>query len=534
MTTLLPARIKQAIKSGPVPVIRDWRRLLAGELTRAERVMRFAEACLLVPEGKLVGQPLVLAEFQQALLYAIFDNKVPTRRAICSIARKNAKTATIAILLLAFLVGPEATLNARISSGALSRKQAAEVYNLASKMLMMSEKLKGTFRLVPSSKRIVGLARNTEYEALAAEGKTAHGGSPLVAILDEAGQVRGPYNDFFEAITTSQGAHEHPLEIWISTQAPAPGDLFNMLIDDAEAAKEPSTVCHVYAAPEDCELDDQDAWYAANPALGIFKNLDEMKKDAKKAKRMASYENTFRWLHLNQRVTADSPFISRAAWDACNGAIDERAFVEGVVYAGLDLSQTTDLTAFVLAAHWQEAWHVKPFFFMAEGLVQERSRADRVPYDVWVRQGHMETTPGKSVALDWVARRVVEECAKVNLKTLLFDRWRIDQLKIQLDAMGATLPLVEFGQGYKSMSPAVSALEEAVLHEKLLHAGHPTLTMCARNAVIVMDGSGGRKLDKSKATGRIDGMVALAMAIGGAGNIAEVEKPRAAPSIRVL
>ena len=524
---------KPAILSGPVPKGRAWRKLKPASLTRAERAMCFAERHLVVPEGKLVGKPIRLAAFQEDFFYAVFDNVVHTRRAILSIARKNSKTATIAIILLVFLVGPEAVQNARLASGALSRKQAGEVYNYASKMAAMSLTISKLVRPVLSSKRLVGLPMNTEYEALAAEGKTAHGGSPLVAILDEAGQVQGPYDAFFEAITTSQGAYEKPLEIWISTQSRTDGDLFNRLIDDAAASGDPATVCHVYRAPEDCELDDEAAWKAANPALDLFKSRQELIDGAAKAARLPEAENTFRWLHLNQRVNPFSPFLSRSVWEANNAAPDDEAFRFGEVYGGLDLSQTTDLTAFVLVARYNGRFHVKPWFFMAEGLVPERARADRVPYDVWHKQGLIEATPGKVVALDWVAAKIAEVTTGLPVKAIAFDRWRMPGLMLEIDRLGLALPLQEYGQGYASMSPAVAALEQAALQEVIQHGGHPVLNMCAGNAVAIRDPAGNRKLDKARSTGRIDGIVALAMAMGVAA-MSKEEPAASTPMLRVL
>jgi phage terminase large subunit-like protein len=522
-----------AILSGPVPVMRDWRKLSRREMTRAEEAMGFAERHLIVPEGKLVGQPIRLAHFQEQFFYALFDNDVHTRRAILSIARKNSKTATIAIILLVFLVGPEAKQNSRLVSGALSREQAGEVYNYASKMAMMSPTLSNLVRAVPSNKRLVGLLMNTEYRALAAEGKTAHGSSPLVAVLDEAGQVDGPYNAFFEAITTSQGAYEKPLEIWISTQARTDGDLFNRLIDDADNAKDNSTVCHVYRAPEDCELDDQAAWRAANPALDLFKSRQELIDGAAKAARLPEAENTFRWLHLNQRVNPFSPFVSRAVWQANDEQPDDEAFKFGEVYGGLDLSQTTDLTAFVLVARYNNRYHVRSYFFMADGLIADRAKADRVPYDIWQKQGHIIGTPGKVVALDWVASKIADATQGLPVKAIAFDRWRMPGLLLELDRLGLSLPLQEYGQGYASMSPAVSALEEALLQEAINHGANPVLTMCAGNAVAIRDPAGNRKLDKSRSTGRIDGMVALAMAMGVAA-MRNTETETAAPMVYVL
>jgi phage terminase large subunit-like protein len=483
-------------------------------MTRAEKAMAFAERHLVVPEGALTGQKINIQPWQESFFRAVLDNPVPTRVAILSMARKNAKTATVAILLLVFLVGPEARRNSRISSGALSREQASEVYNYAAKMATMSPTISEIVTCTPSTKRIRGIPMNTEYRALAAEGRTAHGGSPLVANLDEAGQVSGPYNAFFEAITTSQGAHKNPLEIWISTQARTDNDLFNRLIDDAAAAEVPSTVCHVYRAPENCDLFDREAWEAANPSLGAIKSLEEMELGAARAARMPDAENTFRWLHLNQRINAFRPFISRSVWGANSCEPLEEAFQKGDVYAGLDLSGPTSLTAYVEAAHYRGEWHLKAHFFMPEHTIVDRSKEDRTPYDIWARKGLIMLTPGKVVAFDFVAKFLAKRAAETAVKVIAFDRWRIQVLMSELDRIGAVLPLVEFGQGFRDMAPAVSALEEALLQERVRHGNNPVLTMCFANCVVTSDPAGNRKLDKMLSSGRIDGAVATVMAIG--------------------
>ena len=174
--------------------------------TRGEKVIDFCQKFCLVPEGDHVGKPVVLAPFQKEFILAVYDNPHVTDTAILSIARKNAKTGTIAFILLAHIIGPEAKQNSRIVSGAMSREQAAEVYNLASKCVLISPKLRDKIRIIPSSKKLVGLLMGVEYQAISAEGKTAHGKSPILAILDEVGQVRGPQSDFIDAITTAQGA----------------------------------------------------------------------------------------------------------------------------------------------------------------------------------------------------------------------------------------------------------------------------------------------------------------------------------------
>ena len=509
----LPAVVRKAIVSGPIPNARDWRKLPNSELTRAERNMRFCETHARVPEGPLVGKPIRFAVFQEAFFYSVFDNPAGTKKAILSMARKNSKTATIAALALCFIVGPEAKQNSRINSGARSRKQAAEVYNYASKMIQLSPTLSRLCRLVPSSKTIYGLPMGVEYSALSAEGATNHGGSPMIAIMDEAGQIKGPYDAFYEALTTGQGAYDDAMLLIISTQAPTDADLLSIEIDNAIRNQNPSTVCHLYTAAEDARLDDPKAWEAANPAIGLFRSRRDVEEKARDAMQMPSSENSFRVLYLNQRVNMVSPFVSAAVWKA--NSADPGELRRGLIYyGGLDLSATTDLTAFVLVARDGERLNVHPYFWMPQDSVQEASRRDRAPYDVWVRDGLLRTTPGKVIDYAFVARDIGEIIGGIDLANVAFDRWRMDRMKMALENAGIDLPLEGFGQGFQSMSPALDALEADLLQAKVAHGGHPVLNMCAANAVAVPDPAGNRKLDKSKATGRIDGMVALTMACG--------------------
>lgn len=473
--------------------------------------MRFVETHAVVPEGPLVGKPIQLAAFQEAFFYSVFDNRVLTKTAILSMARKNSKTATIACIVLVYLVGPEAKLNSRINSGARSRKQAAEVYNYASKMAMQSPTLRKIIRQVPSSKRLIGLPMNVEYEALSADGGTVHGGSAYVAIVDEAGQIRGPHDAFYEGLTTGQGAYDDALLIVISTQAPTDADLLSILIDDSIRSQDPATVCHLYTAPDDCGLDDRKAWLMANPALGLFRSEVDVDNHAQQAKRMPSAESGFRVLYLNQRVNMVSPFVSASVWKLGNGAPGP---LDGIVFGGFDLSATTDLTSLVLTCRKDGILHVHPHFWMPQDMVRDAARRDREDYETWVKQGLIRTTPGKVIDYDFVARDAGQICAGLNIAKIGFDRWRMDRMKAALERQGVELPLEPFGQGYVSMSPALDALEADLLNGVVRHGGNLPLAMCAKNAVAIPDPAGNRKLDKSKATGRIDGLVALTMAEG--------------------
>lgn len=483
-------------------------------MTRGERVIAFIERFCIVPEGALLGKPMLLDEFQKKFLIAIYDNPVGTDKAFLSIARKNGKTGLIAGILLAHLVGPEAVQNTQIVSGAMSREQAGIVFSLAVKMINLNPALQSIVHIIPSGKRLIGLPCNVEFRALAAEGKTTHGLSPVLAILDEVGQVVGPQSDFIDAIVTAQGAHETPLLLAISTQAANDADLFSIWLDDAKNSKDPHIVSHVYEAPKEADLSDPESWRAANPALGTFRSLKDMQRMAEQAARMPSFENTFRNLNLNQRVSTISPFISRNVWESCG---KEPVNTPRKWFAGLDLSARNDLTALIIAGEAEDGiWDVFPFFWTPGKTVVDRAKTDRAPYDVWVKQDLLRTTPGASVDYEFVVNDVAEILSDFDITSMAFDRWRIEQFKKEAEHIGLTLPLMEFGQGFKDMGPAVDTLESLMLNGRIRHGMHPVLTMCAVNAVVVKDAAGNRKLDKSKATGRIDGMVALTMSVGAA------------------
>jgi phage terminase large subunit-like protein len=482
-------------------------------LTRGGRVIAFIERYCLTPSGAKVGKPLNLLPFQRRFITDIYDNAAGTRRAYLSVGRKNGKTALISCLVLAHLVGPEAKRNAQIISGAMSREQAGIVYDLSSKMVALSPELRAIVREVPSSKKLIGIPLNTEYRAISAEGKTAHGLSPVLAILDEVGQVRGAQSDFVDAITTSQGAHDAPLLMVISTQAPNDNDLLSIWLDDAKASNDKRIVSHVYEAQKDCELTDIDAWKAANPAMGKFRSRADVQEQAERANRMPSSEPTFRNLVLNQRIEMMAPFISRGVWILNSQEPDESVFYEEPVYVGLDLSAKTDLTAMVMVAY-REKWHVKAYFWTPAKGLRDRAKRDRAPYDVWESQGLIRAIPGAAVDYEAVAKDMRDILQDCNVTAIAFDRWRFDLLKKELDELGADWPLLPFGQGFKDMAPAIDSLEEMLLNEQIAHGGNPVLTMCMANARIEKDAAGNRKMNKAKATGRIDGAVALAMAIG--------------------
>lgn len=488
------------------------------KLTRGERNIAWCEEHLRIPEGKFVGQPLKMAPFMRDDFKAIYDNPHGTRRAIVSRGRKNAKTTESAMILLLHLCGPEARPNSQLYSAAQSRDQAAILFNLAAKMVRLSPTLNPFVIVRDSGKQLACPEIGTLYKALSAEASTAYGLSPVLTVHDELGQVKGPKSELYEALETATAAQEEPLSIIISTQAPTDGDLLSVLIDDARTEADPRTVLRFQSAPESLNPFTEEAIRAANPAFDFFMNKAEVLAMAEDARRMSSRQSEFENLILNRRVEANSPFVSRAVWETCSddpGPMDE----DTPLYGGLDLSEVQDLTALVLIGRQGPKWGVWPTFWLPKDGLSLKSTKDRVPYDVWEKQGKLIAAPGKTIDYQWVAVELFRLDQTHNLRKIAFDRWNFRHLKPWLIEAGFTEERIEelfeeFGQGFQSMSPALRELEGEILNGRLAHGNHPVLNMCAANAVVQSDPTGNRKLSKAKSSGRIDGMVSLAMAVG--------------------
>lgn len=494
------------------------------KLTRGQRNARWIERHCVVPEGKLVGRPFELSPKQKRWLRRIYDT--PTRRFILSMARKQGKTAFAACLLLLHLAGPEARHNSQLYSAAQSRDQAAILFSLAAKMVRLSPDLSKYVVIRDTAKQLFCPELGTLYRALSADASTAYGLSPVFVVHDELGQVRGPRSELFEALETATGAQEEPLSVIISTQAPTDADLLSMLIDDAQRGEDPRTKVVLYSADETLDPFSDEAIRQAAPHFDLFMNKQEVRDQAHAAQRMPSREAAYRNLVLNQRVNVSNPFVSRNVWASCGGEVDPEVFKGRPVYLGLDLSARNDLTAAVAVAKDDDGvWHVQSTFWTPESGLVERAHRDRAPYDQWAKQGLLQTTPGASIDYAMVAEWLVEFSEAHDVAVINFDRWRMDVLQAELSRLDVELPLEPFGQGFKDMTPALDALEAELLNGNLRHEMHPVLTMCAANAVVTRDSAGNRKLDKAKATGRIDGLVALAMAIGGGAAAQSERKP---------
>jgi phage terminase large subunit-like protein len=487
-------------------------------MSEAEKVAKWIGDYCYVPEGRFLGQQVKLQDWQIDLLVEIYDRPGGCRRAILSIPRKDGKTAFSAFLLLAHLMGPRMVPNSQLYSAAQSREQAALIFSLASKMCRMNPRLNEVVVIRDSLKELFVPEVGVKYKALSAEASTAYGLSPVFIVHDELGQVRGPRSALYEALETSTGAQENPLSLVISTQAPNDGDLLSILIDDALAGNDARTFCQLYTAPLNADPFAIETIRMCNPALGTFQNEQEVLAMAADAKRMRAREPEFRNLVLNQRVEALAQFVSPSDWKLCDAEpveLDDTM----PIYAGLDLSEVSDLTALVLIGKVGKVWQVWPTFWLPEVGLADKARADHIPYDLWHQQGFLKTTPGRAISYEHVAHDLRKICDSYRVKKIGFDRWNYKHLKPWLLHAGFVEDKleeqwVEFGQGTQSMSPALRDLESLIANAELAHGNNPVLTMCAMNSVVEGKDKANRKLSKSRSTGRIDGMVALAMAVG--------------------
>ena len=492
-------------------------------LSRVERVVAFLED-LPITQGSLAGTKLRIRDWQRQFLESVYgedeNGRRPVRTAILSMARKNGKTQLVAGLGLCHLLGPEAESRGEVYAAANDKQQSGKTFAEMVAILDEHPELDARVNVVKFSKRIEvlsGPGRGSIFAALSADASTKQGLSPSLTIYDELGTA--PKRDLYEALDTAMGARDNPLLCVISTQAASDHAVMSELVDygkkvNSGEVDDPSFHLTFYGADQDDDPWAEETWHKANPALGDFRSLDDVQRQAAQAKRMPAAEQGFRNLILNQRVDAHVRFLAKAEWDANGGAVDFPSLEGRQCWGGLDLSQSRDLTALVLVfPDAQGGFDVLARFFLPETGIHDKAELDRVPYDVWAKQGFLTLIPGAVVDPSFVAETIAEACATYDVQRIAYDRWRIEDLKRELDRMGAEPPLEPFGQGFRDMAPALDKMERLVAEARLRHAGNPILTFCASNAVVEMDPAGNRKLAKNKSSGRIDGMVALAMAL---------------------
>jgi phage terminase large subunit-like protein len=503
-------------------VVAPWE---APELSRAERIILFVES-LPCTSGQWAGQPFQLRPWQRRELLRIYRTDANGRRVVRTVcwstARANGKTGLAAVLALAHLVGPESQARGEVYAAANDKFQASRLFSEVAAIVERVPWLASRVSIRRHDKTLEDMGTGSVFVALSADVPTKHGLAPNFVVMDELGQ--SPSRELLDTLMTGLGKKPEAMCWIISTQAATDAMPMSQVVDYGLACRrgeitDPSFHLFLRTAPLDADPWSIKTWRLANPGLDDIASLDHVKQLAKQAQNMPSAEASFRRLCLNQRVAISQFFVTPDVWKSCGAAVDAEALRTVPVYAGLDLSQVADLTALVLIGKIGRKWHVLPTCWLpAEGLV-EKARADRVPYDQWARNGFLQTTPGRSIAYEYVADHLRSVFDRFNVRKLAFDAWNMNSLKPWLYKAGFSEQFVaerfvEFRQGFKTMSPALRDLEQALREGEIAHGNHPVLAMCFMNATVVTDDAGNRKLSKEKSTGRIDAAVALTMAIG--------------------
>lgn len=549
---------------------------------RARRNVRWIETHCYVPDGPKAGERVTLTQHQRNQFRCIYqwDHRLP-RHVLMSEARKNAKTAKAALIVQLHTIGPEAKRFQQVVTTARVKDQAAVTYEYCANSIMASPTLAGVVDLVDNKKEFKVKEIGTKYKALSKEAKTKLGSSPAVAIHDEAGAIEGPVDKLVDAIETGMKAHADPFSVWISTQAASDGDLFSLLIDDALSRPEdPDVILFLSAAakereegvpelgkrPEEWTIPpnpkypfSEEALLAANPEAGILCNIGELRKDALKAQRLPSFEPTFRNLTLNQRVRQEALFVSRPLWNVRARPGLMLPGKEIPLYLGLDLSSVGDLTA--MGACWEDPAETvevlipKPtpqdptatslekvkvlnlwsHSWLPAYEIGERSLADKVPYDVWAKQGHLQLVPGRAISYPFVAQYIRALWNTSRIARAGFDRWGWAHFKDCLKVAGLSESTLEekwlpIGMGSASMTPIMRELETRFLAGSFAQPNNPVLNMAASN-VAQRGPDNARIMEKKHPKARIDPFMGVAIAVG-----AYLQSSRTAgtPEIRFL
>ncbi len=481
----------------------------------ADIAVRFFEENLTHSKGELGGKPFVLEQWQKdyvSKLFGTMNGDVRQyRTSLLAIPRKNGKSTLCAGIALKLMFDGEP--GAEIYSCAADRDQARLVFEMAKVCVENSPKLRSRLRVFRNS--IVREDTHTTYKALSAEAFTKHGLNAHGIIFDELHAQ--PDRELWDVMTTSTGARRQPLCVAITTAGFDRKSIcwelwrYALAVRDG-AIKDATFLPAIYAAEAADDWTAEDTWRKANPNLGVSVKLDDLRVRCKRAQDMPTEENTFKRLHLNMWTEQDTRFLQMSHWaqgdKPCPVMLDGRE-----AFGGLDLATTYDTTCFCLLFPLDDGtFWAEPHFWIPEENMRDRVKRDRVPYDVWAKAGKLHLTPGNVTDFDQVRADIVALSKKYNIRQVAIDRWNAHQITTQLQGEG--LNVLGFGQGYGSMSSPTAALEAAVVGGKLLHGGHPVLSWQASNVAVQSDHQGNKKPSKAKSTERIDGIVALIMALG--------------------
>ena len=473
-------------------------------------------------KGTWAGKPFELIDWQEQIIRDLFGTLKPNgyrqfNTAYIEIPKKQGKSELAAAVALLLTCG-DGEERAEVYGCAADRQQAAIVFDVAADMVRMCPALSKRVKILASQKRLIYTPTNSFYQVLSAEAYSKHGFNIHGVVFDELHTQ--PNRKLFDVMTKGSGdARMQPLYFLITT---AGTDTHSICYETHQKAKDiiegrkidPTFYPVIYGADESDDWTDPKVWKKANPSLDITVGIDKVKAACDSAKQNPGEENAFRQLRLNQWVKQAVRWMPMEKWDKCTFSVDEDELEGRVCYGGLDLSSTTDITSFVLVfppLDEEDKYIILPYFWIPEDNLTLRVNRDHVPYDVWERQGCLQTTEGNVVHYGFIEQFIERLGERFNIREIAFDRWGAVQMVQNLEGMGFTV--VPFGQGFKDMSPPTKELMKLVLEQKIAHGGHPVLRWNMDNIYIRTDPAGNIKADKEKSTEKIDGAVATIMAL---------------------
>lgn len=473
-------------------------------------------------KGTWAGKPFELIDWQEQIIRDLFGTLKANgyrqfNTAYIEIPKKQGKSELAAAVALLLTCG-DGEERAEVYGCAADRQQAAIVFDVAADMVRMCPALSKRVKILASQKRLIYTPTNSFYQVLSAEAYSKHGFNIHGVVFDELHTQ--PNRKLFDVMTKGSGdARMQPLYFLITT---AGTDTHSICYETHQKAKDiiegrkidPTFYPVIYGADESDDWTDPKVWKKANPSLDITVGIDKVKAACESAKQNPGEENAFRQLRLNQWVKQAVRWMPMERWDKCAFSVDEDELEGRVCYGGLDLSSTTDITAFVLVfspLDEEDKYIILPYFWIPEDNLTLRVNRDHVPYDVWERQGFLQTTEGNVVHYGFIEQFIEQLGERFNIREIAFDRWGAVQMVQNLEGMGFTV--VPFGQGFKDMSPPTKELMKLVLEQKIAHGGHPVLRWNMDNIYIRTDPAGNIKADKEKSTEKIDGAVATIMAL---------------------
>ncbi len=470
------------------------------------------------------GQPFKLLPWQEKIIRDVFGtvrDEDPTIRqyttAYIEIPKKQGKSELGAAIALNMLCNDD-EWRAEVYSCASDRQQAAIVFDVAVDMVKQSPALSKRIKIIPSTKRMVYQPTGSIYQVLSSEVATKHGLNVSACIFDELHTQ--PNRALYDVMTQGSGdARKQPLWFFLTTAGTDRNsicwEVHQKALDILEGRKDdPRFYPVVFGLPDDADWTDEKNWYKANPSLDQTISIDKVRDAFRKAQETPADENMFRQLRLNQWVKQSVRWMPMDKWDECGGVVNEYELEGRACYAGLDLSSTSDLTAMVLVfppRDEEEQYIVVPHFWLPDETLQLRVRRDHVMYDKWERQGFLHLTEGNVVHYGAIEQFILQLGERFNIREIAYDRWNASMMVQTLEDDGFTM--VPFGQGFRDMSPPTKELMRLVLERKLNHGGHPVLRWNMDNAFVRTDPAGNLKIDKERSTEKVDGAVALVMAL---------------------